>query len=101
MSDKNIIKSLMKMDKKYSDLSRNKYRGTARDKVNQGEFISFLNKLFWIGSTDLKNQIRKDKKRSDKDKHDDLPFLEDQEGPRHFSLGSEDRKFSKKVLCCF
>nr|XP_047123982.1 uncharacterized protein LOC124806843 [Hydra vulgaris] len=72
MSDKSIIKNLMKMDKKYSDLSRNKCRGTARDKVNQGEFISFLKKLFWIGSTDLKNQIRKDKKRSDNDKHDDF-----------------------------
>ena len=87
MSDKNIIKNLMEMDKKYSDLSRNKYRGTARDKVNQGESISYLKKLVWVGSTDLKNQIRKDKKRSDKDKHDDLTFLEDQEGPRHFSLG--------------
>ena len=76
----------MKMDKKYSDLSRNKYRGTARDKVNHGEFISFLKMLFWIDSTDLKNQIRKDKKRSYKDKHDDLTFWEDQEGPRHFSL---------------
>ena len=42
MSDKNIIKNLMKMDRKYSNLSRNKYRGTARDKVNQGEFISFF-----------------------------------------------------------
>ena len=95
MSDKNILKNLMKVDKKYSDLSRNKYRGTAKDKTNQEDFTAFLKKLFWIGCTDLNNQIRRDKKRSDKDKHEDLCFLEDQEGPRHLTLGSEDRKIRK------
>ena len=51
----------MKMDKKYSDLSRNKYRGTAKGKTNQGGFTAFLKKLFWVGCTDLNNQIRRDK----------------------------------------
>jgi hypothetical protein len=46
----------------------------------------------------LKNIIRTDKKRSDKDKLEDLMFLEDQEGERKFILGTEDKKFSKKVI---
>ena len=79
-------------------MSRNKHRGTAKDKANQQDFTAFLKKLFWVGCIDLNNQIRGHKKCSNEDKHEDLSHLGDQEGPRHLTLGSEDRKFHKKVF---
>ena len=67
---------------------------------NEAKLRSMKKELFIIYSN-LKNMISKDKKRSLKDKIEDLKFLEDQEGERKLVIGSDNNKYKKKVFNAF
>ena len=57
-------------------MKKNAKRGTSGDLAKQNEFEIEIKKLFWAGNSNLKNMINKGKKRSLKDKIENLKFLE-------------------------
>ncbi|XP_065675391.1 uncharacterized protein LOC136091613 [Hydra vulgaris] len=97
LTDLSLVKKLFKLHKSYSNLKKNAKRGNSGDLAKQNEFEIEIKKLFWAGNSNLKDTISKDKKRSLKDKIEDLKFLEDQENERKFVIGSEDIKYRKKA----
>ena len=82
MSDKNIKKHLTNLEKEYYNLKKHEKRGSPADLEKQKIFKAKLVQVFWKGIPDLRDTILKDKKRSDKDKAEDLKFLDDQERHR-------------------
>nr|XP_047139164.1 uncharacterized protein LOC124815070 [Hydra vulgaris] len=97
LTDLVLVKKHFNLHKSYSNLKKNAKRGTSGDLAKQNEFEIEIKKLFWAGNSNLKNIISQDKKRSLRDKIEDLKFLEDQEGQRKFVIGSEDIKYRKKA----
>ena len=82
-------------------MKKNAKRGTSGELAKQNEFEIEIKKLFWAGNSNLKNMISKDKKRSLKEKIEELKIFEDQDGERKFVIGSEDIKYRKKVINAF
>ena len=97
LSDKNIKKDLTNLEKEYYNLKKHEKRGSPADLEKQKIFKAKLVQVFWIGIPDLRDTILKDKKRSDKDKAEDLKFLDDQERHRKFIIGTEDKKYGRKT----
>ena len=97
ISDISIKKNLDSLIQAYRNLAKNAKRNSSKDQEKQKEFQEDIQKVFWIGIPDLRNSIKKNKVRSERAKLEDLAFLDDQEGPRKYYIGSEDKKFSKKV----
>ncbi|XP_065656779.1 uncharacterized protein LOC136082191 [Hydra vulgaris] len=98
LTDLSLVKKLFKLHKSYSNLKKNAKRRNSGDLAKKNEFEIEIKKLFWAGNSNLiLILISKDKKRSLKDKIEDLKFLEDQENERKFVIGSEDIKYRKKA----
>ena len=97
MSDINIKKHLTNLEKEYYNLKKHEKRGSPADLEKQKIFKAKLVLVFWIGIPDLRDTILKDKKRSDKDKAEDLKFLDDQERHRKIIIGTEDKKYGRKT----
>ncbi|XP_065641437.1 uncharacterized protein LOC136073596 [Hydra vulgaris] len=94
VSDKTLRKHLGNLEKEYKSLKKHEKRGSPTDLKKQNNFIQKMKKVFWIGTPNLRHAIMIDKKRFDKDKVEDLKFLDDQESNRKFFLGTKDKKYS-------
>lgn len=86
--DQAIKSKVKKLHDEYSKLRKNS---------NVTVFEKKLVSLFDIAATDIVSQVYKDKLRTPEVRQSDLDFLKDQREGRLQVLGSEDRKYRKKV----
>lgn len=78
-SDHQIKKDMISLIKRYRMLKKNRKRSNAKDLKNRNEFVTEINKVFYIGVNDLESVVKNDKDRTEEMKKHDLAFHYDQE----------------------
>lgn len=92
---KEKVLDLLQMHKKLVSL---KSRKSLKEQEKRENFTKkLLPELFDIMPKDVEDIIQKDKKRTEKDKTEDIMFIRDQRGPRKCMVGRKDSRYTKAV----
>ena len=106
MSDFAIMQKMIKLEKEWKALDKNKHNGKEGQRVKEELFKGDLEELFDIatkhnaagGRKTAEDLIRADTSRSADAKEEDIMFLEDQRDEAQCVLGKEDTDYREAVL---
>ena len=90
-----ITSRVVKLVEKYNTLVKLKAKQNPAEVKKREDFVSNLANLFDIASSEAEKEMLKNRLLGNKDKEEDLKFLEDQRGPRVGSMGSRDICFDQ------
>ena len=97
VDDRTVASRLSMLVKQYDTVVKNKSKTNQKQVVQRESFEADLSKIFELASQSAEEDMKKDRLLGNKEKSEDLIFLEDQRGPRLGHIAGQDFVFAKAV----